>query len=172
MISKNSVTAIAAAAVVLLMTAACGSDNGSESTPTPEHTRDMRSSIGATASSVVGSALNTAQQAIQNAINAALATAPITFDSGSSDLGAADVATIKAVAVPLRGNDAKIEITTYAQDPNAAKAKSLARARGDNIVAELESEGIDKARISVKSEGNPSGADLEVDQAQIKVVGE
>ncbi|WP_330231647.1 OmpA family protein [Nocardia sp. NBC_00508] len=166
MISRNSVTGIAATAVVLLMTAACGSDNGAETTPTTEHRHDTRSSIAATTSPV----LNAAQEAIQNAINAALAAAPINFDSGSSDLSAVDVATIKAVAVPLKGNDAKIEITTYAQDANSATAKALAESRGDNIAAELESEGIDKARISVHAEANPTAQDVEIDEARIEVV--
>ncbi|MGK8558738.1 OmpA family protein [Nocardia gipuzkoensis] len=159
MISKKSVTGIAATAVVLLMTAACGDDNGAETTPTTtEQTHPMRSNIA-----------TTARNALQDAVNAALAAAPITFDSGSSDLSAGDVATIKAVAVPLKGTDAKVEITTYAQDANPATAKALAQARGDNVAAELESEGIDKARISVKAEANPTGEDVEVDEAGIKV---
>ncbi|WP_454197722.1 OmpA family protein [Nocardia sp. Marseille-Q1738] len=168
MISRKSVTGIAATAVVLLMTAACGGDNDTESTPTREHTPDTRTGIAATTSPI----LNAAQQAIQDAINTALAAAPINFDSGSSDLSAGDVATIKLVAVPLKGNEAKIEITTYAQDANSATAKALAEARGDNIAAELESEGIDKARMKVNAEANPTAQDVEVDEAQIKVVAE
>ncbi|WP_157172568.1 OmpA family protein [Nocardia pneumoniae] len=159
MISRKSVTGIAATAVVLLMTAACGTDDGAETTPTTEQTHPMRSSVA-----------TTARNAIQDAVNAALAAAPITFDSGSSDLSGGDVATIKAVAVPLRGTDAKVEITTYAKDANAATAKALAEARGDNVAAELESEGIDKARISVKAEPNPTDEDVKVDEAQIEVV--
>ncbi|WP_169810985.1 OmpA family protein [Nocardia amamiensis] len=159
MISRKSVTGIAATAVVLLMTAACGNDNAAQTTPTTEQTHPMRSEIA-----------TTARNALQDAVNAALAAAPISFDSGSSDLGAGDVATIKAVAVPLKGTDAKVEITTYAEDANPATAKALAEARGDNVAAELESEGIDKARISVRAEANPTGEDVQVDEAQIKVV--
>ncbi|MEV0297459.1 OmpA family protein [Nocardia sp. NPDC050710] len=130
----------------------------------------MQESIAATASSVAGSALNTAQQAIQNAINTALAAAPITFESGSSDLGVVDVATIKAVAIPLKGNDTKIQITTYAEDSDAAAAESLAKSRGDNIVAALEAEGVDKARITTKAEANPTAEDVQVDEAKIEVI--
>lgn len=169
--ARKSVSGIAATAVILIVAAGCGSDSGSNSTSsTSETTHDMRSSIGATASSVVSSALDTAQQKIQDVINAAIAAAPITFDSGSSDLGAGDVATIKAVAIPLKGNDTKIQVTTYAQDSNAAAAKSLAKARGDNIAAQLESEGIDRARVLVRAEANPTAPDVEVDEAKIEVV--
>ncbi|WP_040779745.1 OmpA family protein [Nocardia pneumoniae] len=105
-------------------------------------------------------------------INAAIAAAPITFDDGSSDLGPVDVATIKAVAIPLKGNDTKIQITTYAHDSNIAAARSLAKARGDNIAAELEAEGIDKARIVVRAEANPTAPDVQVDEAQITVAAE
>ncbi|MEU2039991.1 OmpA family protein [Nocardia niwae] len=173
MISRKSVSGIAAVAVALLMTAACGSDDSSDSAAsTSEHTHPMRSSLAATASSAVRSGLNTAQQVIQDAINAALAAAPITFDSGSSDLSGTDVATIKAVAVPLKGNDAEVEITTYAEAANSATAESLAKSRGDNIAAELEAAGVDKSRITVKPEGNPSGEDVKVDEAKIEVVGD
>ncbi|UGT67664.1 OmpA family protein [Nocardia gipuzkoensis] len=173
MISRKSVSGIAATAIVLIMTAGCGSNGGSDSTTSPgESTRGMRSGIATTASSVVSSVLNTAQQKVQDGINAALAAVPITFDSGSSDLSAVDVATIKAVAVPLKGNDTKVKITTYAQDSNVAAAKSLAKARGDNIASQLESEGIDKARITVQAEANPTAADVQVDAAQIAVVPE
>ncbi|MGQ4615269.1 OmpA family protein [Nocardia sp. R7R-8] len=172
MISRTSVSGIAAVAVALLMTAACGSDDGSNSSATTtEQTHPLRSSLAATASSAVRSGLNTAQQAIQDAINAALAAAPITFDSGSSDLSGADVATIKVAAVPLKGNDAKVEITTYAQDENPATAKSVAKARGDNIAAELESAGIETSRITVKPQGNPTDQNIKVDEAKIEVVG-
>ncbi len=171
--SRKSLSGIMMTAVVLIMTAGCGSDGESNSTtPTSAETHDMRSSIGATASSVVSSALNTAQQKIQDVINTAIAAAPISFDDGSSDLGPGDVATIKAVAIPLKGNDTKIQITTYARDSNIAAAKSLAKARGDNIVAELEAEGIDKSRIDMRAEANPTAPDVEVDEAQIAVVAE
>ncbi|MBF6193877.1 OmpA family protein [Nocardia implantans] len=120
----------------------------------------------------MGSALNTAQQKIQDVINAAIAAVPITFDSGSSDLGPGDVATIKAVAIPLKGNETKIQITTYARDADIVAARSLAKARGDNIAAELEAEGIDRARVAVRAEANPTAPDVQVDQAQITVVAE
>lgn len=177
MISRKSVCGIAATAVVLTMITACGSDSDSDSsasattattttaaTATSSSTNDMRSSIAATASSAVSSALNTAQQAIQNTINAAVAAAPISFDSGSSDLGALDVATINAVAIPLKGNDAKIRVTTYGPD------LALAKARGDNVAAELESAGVDKDRITVRAETAPNDPDVAVDNAKIEVV--
>ncbi|MEV0708342.1 MULTISPECIES: hypothetical protein [Nocardia] len=174
MISRKSVCGIAATAAVLTLLTACGSDDDSDSASsattattttavTGTSTRDMRSSIAATASSVVSSALNTAQQAIQSAINAAVAAAPITFDSGSSDLGAADVATINAVAIPLKGNDTKIRVTTYGTD------ETLAKARGDNVAAEFESAGVDKARISVRVEKSPDDP-ADADNATIEVV--
>ncbi|MFD0364963.1 OmpA family protein [Nocardia sp. GCM10030253] len=174
MVSRNSIGGIAAIAVVLIMTAACGSDSDSpDSTTSPSvHTNGMRSSIAATASSVVGSALNTAQQAIQDAINTALAAAPITFSNGSSDLDAVAVATIKVIAIPLKGNDTAIQITTYAQDSNMIAAKSLANSRGDNVAAALEAEGIDKTRITVRADANPTTPDVEVDEVQIAVVAE
>jgi outer membrane protein OmpA-like peptidoglycan-associated protein len=171
MTSRKSVSGIAATAIVLIMAAGCGSNDGADSTTsTSGGSHGMRSGIATTASSVVSSVLNTAQQKVQDGINAALAAVPITFDSGSSDLSAVDVATIKAVAIPLKGNDTRVKITTYAQDSNVAAAKSLAKARGDNIAAQLEAEGIDKARISVEAEANPTGADVQVDAAQIAVV--
>lgn len=170
--SKKSVSGIAMAAVVSIITAGCGSDDGSNpATPTDQRTHGSRT-LGATASSVVGSALNTAQQKIQDVINAAIAAVPITFDSGSSDLGPGDVATIKAVAIPLKGNETKIQITTYARDADIVAARSLAKARGDNIAAELEAEGIDRARVAVRAEANPTAPDVQVDQAQITVVAE
>ncbi|MET7772307.1 OmpA family protein [Nocardia sp. NPDC005366] len=172
MISRKSVCGIAATAVVLTMITACGSDSDSDSSAsstTASATNDMRSSIAATASSALSSARNTAQQGIQEAINVALAAAPITFDSGSSDLGALDVATINAVALPLKGNDTKIRITTYAQDSDKSAAEALAKSRGDNIAAELESAGIDKSRITVKAEVDPKDQNV-VDKAKIEVV--
>ncbi|WP_169810708.1 OmpA family protein [Nocardia beijingensis] len=155
--------------MVLLMTAGCGSDDGSNPATTDQRTHGSRT-LGATASSAVGSALNSAQQTIQDVINAAIAAAPITFDSGSSDLGPGDVATIKAVAIPLRGNDTKIQISTYARDADVAAARSLAKARGDNIAAQLEAEGIDRARVAVRAEANPTAPDVQVDEARIAVV--
>lgn len=169
---RKSVGVIAATAVVLLMTTACGDDSSSPDATTAStvHTNGMRSSIAATAS--VTSARDSAQQSIQDAINAVLAAAPITFTSGNSDLSAVDIATIKAIALPLEGNDTKIQITTYAQDPNPITAKSVADARADNIVTALEAEGIDKARITVQADANPTESDIEVDQAYIEVVGD
>lgn len=168
--SRKSVSAFTMTAMVLLMTAGCGSDDGSNpATTTDQRTHGSRT-LGATASSAVGSALNSAQQTIQDVINAAIAAAPITFDSGSSDLGPGDVATIKAVAIPLRGNDTKIQISTYARDADVAAARSLAKARGDNIAAQLEAEGIDRARVAVRAEANPTAPDVQVDEARIAVV--
>lgn len=174
MIFSKSAAGIAATAVVLLMTAACGSDSSSPAATTASttQTNGMRSSIAATASSVVSSARSSAQQTIQDAINTVLAAAPITFTSGSSDLSAVDIATIKAVALPLEGNDTKIQITTYAQDSNPITAKSLANARADNIVTALEAEGIDKTRITVQADANPTESDVQVDEAEIAVVGD
>ncbi|MFR9752410.1 OmpA family protein [Nocardia sp. 004] len=180
MISTRSVSGIAVTTAVLLMTAACGSDSDTESTATITSTTtttksadDQRSSAATTTSSVVSSALNTAQQMIQDAINAALAAAPITFDSGSSDLSTADVAAIRAVALTLKGNDAKIEVKTYAEDSDSDTADALAEARGNNIMNELESAGVDKERISVKAEGNPDTSDdVQVDEADVSVVPE
>ncbi|NKY85277.1 OmpA family protein [Nocardia veterana] len=171
-VNLGAVLAVGAAALIPL--AACSSDdNGpvvvtTTTTPGAAHT-DMRSSLATTASSVVGSALNAAEQAVQNAINSLLAAAPITFDPGSSDLSPGDVATIKAVALPLRGNDTAVTIETYAADPNSATADALAKARGDTVATTLENEGIDKARITVRATGNPSESNVQVDQATIAV---
>jgi len=169
----RSVLGIASIAAVVLMTAACNSDDTS-STPTTTPTTQvdtMRSSIAATASSAVSSARDSVQQTVQDAINKVLVAAPITFDPGSSDLGTTDTVTLKAVAAALQGNDTKIEVSTYAKDSNVADAKSLAQARGDNIAAELEADGIDKSRITVKSDANPSDSEINPDQAKITVVG-
>ncbi|MFD6450522.1 MULTISPECIES: OmpA family protein [unclassified Nocardia] len=172
---RNSVCGIASIAVVLLMTAACSSDDDSSApaaTTTTQTTQTdaMRSSVAATASSMMSTVRDTAEQAVQDAINTVLAAAPITFDAGSSDLSTAAVATLKAVAVPLRGNDTEIQITTYAEDSNTASAKSLAEARGDNIAAALESDGIDKSRITVKADANPSDPEVDANEAAITVV--
>jgi outer membrane protein OmpA-like peptidoglycan-associated protein len=175
---RNSICGIASIAVVVLTTAACSSDDDASapavtSTVTSTTTTDtdaMRSSIASTASSVVSSVRATAQQAVQDAINTVLSAAPITFDAGSSDLGMGAVATLKAVALPLQGNDTEIQITTYAQDSNVATAKSLAEARGDNIAAALEGDGIDKSRITVKSDANPSDPEIDANEATITVV--
>lgn len=167
-----AVLAIGAAALVPI--AGCSSDDsGPTAVPTTttqggEHT-DLRSSIATTASSVVGSALDSAEQAVQNAINSVLAAAPITFEQGSSDLSTVDTATIKAVAIPLHGNDTKIKIETYAAGPDEAAADSLAETRGTTIATALENEGIDKARITVDSSGNPSESNVHVDQATFSV---
>lgn len=180
MTTRKYVFAVAAAAAALLMTTACDSGSDSDSsaattttavkTSTAAGTSTTRGSLGATASSAVSSALDTARQGIQNVINAALAAAPISFDSGSSDLGTIDEVTLKAVAVPLQGNDTRIKVTTYAADSDVEKAKSLAEARGNNIAAALEADGVDRARITVHAEANPSGGDVEVDEARIEVV--
>ncbi|WP_082393085.1 OmpA family protein [Nocardia arizonensis] len=175
MISSRYVCAIAAGAAVLLMTTACGSDNDSESSSATTTTHAAtsghatRGSAATTVSSVVSSAMNAAQQAIQNAINAALAAAPISFESGSSDLSTVDSVTLKAVALPLQGNDTRIQVTTYGKSDDAEQAKALAEARGNNIAAALEAEGIDRARVTVRAEANPTDSDIQVDQAQIKV---
>ncbi|TCJ93753.1 OmpA family protein [Nocardia alba] len=174
---STSVCGIASIAVVVLMTAACSSDDDSSApaattTITTTQTDTARSSAAATASSMMSTVRATAQQAVQDAINTVLATAPITFDAGSSDLSTVATATLKAVAVPLKGNDTKIEITTYAEDSNTGTAKSLAEARGDNIAAELESSGIDKSRITVKSDANPSDSQVDPNTAAITVVDE
>ncbi|MEV5649482.1 OmpA family protein [Nocardia sp. NPDC052254] len=168
-----AVLAIGAAALVPI--AGCSSDNngGPVTVPTTttqggEHT-ELRSSVATTASSIVGSALDSAEQAVQNAINSVLAAAPITFEQGSSDLSPVDVATIKAVAIPLHGNDTKIKVETYAVGTDAKAADSLAEARGATIVTALENEGVDKARVTVESEGNPTESNVQVDQATISV---
>ncbi|NEW40006.1 OmpA family protein [Nocardia cyriacigeorgica] len=169
---ESSVYGIASIAAVLMMTAACNSDDDSSApmTTSTVQASTMRSSIAATASSAVTSVRDSVQQTVQDAINKVLVAAPIAFDPGSSDLGATDTATLKAVAAALQANDTKIEITTYAQDSNVATAKSVAKARGDNIAAELEANGIDKSRITVKSEANPSDPGVDADQAKITVV--
>lgn len=170
---KSSVYAVAPIVAAVLTIAACSSgDDASSSTSTSTtQVSALRSSVAATASSAVNSALDSAQQVVQDTINKVLVAAPITFDPGSSDLGVTATATLKAVAVALQGNDTKIEITTYAQDSNPATAKSLATARGDNIAAQLESDGIDKSRITVKSDANPTDPAINADQAAITVVG-
>ncbi|MFD6400122.1 OmpA family protein [Nocardia sp. NPDC060249] len=174
---RNSVCGIASIAVVLLMTAACGSDDDSSapaatSTTQTTETDAMRSSVAATASSMLSTVRDTADQAVQDAINTVLAAAPVTFAAGSSDLSAAATATLKAVAVPLQGNDTQIQITTYAEDSNIASAKALAEARGDNIAAALEGDGVDKSRITVKSDANPSDPEVDANEAAITVVDE
>jgi outer membrane protein OmpA-like peptidoglycan-associated protein len=174
---RNSVSAVASIAVVVLMTAACSSDDDSSTPATTSTTSTtqndtMRSSVAATASSMMSTVRDTAEQAVQDAINTVLAAAPITFDAGSSDLSAAAVATLKAVALPLQGNDTEIQITTYAEDSNIASAKSLAEARGDNIAAALEGDGIDRSRITVKSDANPSDPEVDANEAAITVVDE
>jgi outer membrane protein OmpA-like peptidoglycan-associated protein len=169
------VAVLATGAAALIPIAACSSDdnNGPVAVTTTtanggEHT-DMRSSLASTASSVVGSALNSAQQAVQNAINSVLSAAPITFDKNSSDLSPTDIATIKAVALPLKGNDTAVKIETYAVDSNSGAADSLAEARGNNVANALQDEGIDKARITVHAEGNPIESNVQIDQATISV---
>ncbi|GAD82198.1 OmpA family protein [Nocardia asteroides] len=168
----NRVIGIASVAVALLMTAACTSDDDSSTSATTSTAQvsTMKSSIVATASSAVSSVRDNVQQTVQDAINKILAAAPISFDAGSSDLDAVDTATLTAVAAALQGNDTKIEITTYAQDSNVADAKSVAQARGDNIAAKLESDGIDESRITVKADANPSDSSVNPDQAKITVV--
>ncbi|MBH0779452.1 OmpA family protein [Nocardia bovistercoris] len=179
MTTRKYVFAVAFSAAALLLTTACDSGNDSDSsaastanttTAAASTTHAGHTSLGATASSVVSSALDTARQGIQNAINAALAAAPISFDSGSSDLGTVDEVTLKAVAIPLQGNDTRIRVSTYAADADVAKAKSLAEARGNNIAAALEADGVDRARITVRAEANPSDSGIEVDEARIEVV--
>ncbi|WP_410872667.1 OmpA family protein [Nocardia sp. A7] len=169
---EKSMYGIASIAAVVLLTAACGSDDegSSPATTSTVQTSTMRSSIAATASSAVSSMRDSTQQAVQDAINKVLVAAPITFDAGSSDLGVTDTATLKAVAAALQGNDTKIEITTYAEDSNPAAAKTLAKARGDNIAAALEADGIDKSRITVNSDANPSDSEVDANQAKITVV--
>lgn len=169
---ESSVYGIASIAAVVLMTAACNSDD-TTSTPTTTPTAQLdtlQSSIAATASAAVSSLRENVQQTVQDAINTILVAAPISFAPGSSDLGTTDTVTLTAVAAALQGNDTKIEITTYAQDSNVATAKSLAEARGDNIAAELEADGIDKSRLTVKSDANPSDPQVDPDQAKITVV--
>ncbi|MGW5570420.1 OmpA family protein [Nocardia thailandica] len=171
---KLEVGAVGAASIVAVALVIGGCSSGDdESSPSPTSTAQvspMRSSVAATASSAVNSALDSVEQGVQNTINKVLTAAPITFDPGSSDLGATDTATLKAVAAALQGNGTKIEVTTYAKDSNPATAASLAKSRGDNIVAELESDGIDKSRITLKSDGNPSDSSINADQAKITVV--
>ncbi|MET9211594.1 MULTISPECIES: OmpA family protein [unclassified Nocardia] len=167
----SSVYGIASIAAVVLMTAACNSDDtASTTTASTPPANTLQSSIVATASSAVSSVRDNVQQTVQDAINKILVAAPISFDPGSSDLGTTDTVTLKAVAAALQGNDTKIEVTTYAQDSNVATAKTLAEARGDNIAAELEADGIDKSRITVKSDANPSDPQVDPDQAKITVV--
>ncbi|MFD9550262.1 OmpA family protein [Nocardia salmonicida] len=172
---RNSICGIASIAVVVLMTAACSSDDDASApavttTVTSTTTDPMRSSVASTASSVISSVRATAQQAVQDAINTVLSAAPITFAEGSSDLNAVAATTLKAVALPLQGNDTEIQITTYAQDSNVAAAKTLAEARGDNIAAALEDAGVDKSRITVKSDANPSDPEVDANEATITVV--
>ncbi|MFD3745373.1 OmpA family protein [Nocardia sp. NPDC058633] len=167
----NGICGIAAIAAVLITTAACSNDDDSAAiTATSTVQGDAaRSSIAATASAAMSSVRDTAQQTIQDAINAILSAAPITFDAGSSDLGSIDTATLKAVAIPLRGNDTAITIMTYAEDSNPDTAESLADARGANIAAALEAEGIDKSRITVQSDANPTDPEVRADEATISV---
>ncbi|MBB5912020.1 outer membrane protein OmpA-like peptidoglycan-associated protein [Nocardia transvalensis] len=161
-----------AAATVLVTTAACSSDNSSGSaTSTALSNSALRSSVAATASSMVSTALDAAQQKVQDVINGALAATPITFDSGSSDLTAIDHATLKLIAAALNGNDTRIEIHTYAEGTDPTAANALAAARGNNIAAELIDGGVDRARITVRSTANPNDPAVQVDQAHVTVVG-
>ncbi|MGN2639106.1 OmpA family protein [Nocardia takedensis] len=178
MLFRKCVYALAAGSAALVTVTGCGSDDEADNAATTSvsaaHTsadHSAHSSAAATASAAVSSALDAAREGIQNVINAALAAAPITFDAGSSDLGTLDEVTLKAVAVPLQGNDTRIEVKTWAQDSDADRAKDLAEARGSNIAAALEADGIDRGRITVRAEGNPKESDVQVDQAEIEVVG-
>lgn len=160
--------------------AGCSSSNESNSSATTAATPtatagSMGGSMGSamssakeTASSAVSSALNSAQQAVQDGINKAIAAAPISFNEGSSDLSTLDTVTLKAVAAVLKTNDSKISVEAFATGSNPVEAKSLANQRANNVAAELESNGIDKSRISTTGTANPGG-DVNADQAKITV---
>ncbi|WP_368680534.1 OmpA family protein (plasmid) [Rhodococcus opacus] len=167
---KRIACAFAAAAITLAGATVAGcSDNSDDTTTantptsvseTAEHTM---SGVEATASA----ALTTARESAQDAINAAIAAAPIGFAPGTADLNPASDVTITAVATALTATDGAVQIEAYATNSDEDAATDLAERRADTVADALESKGIDRGRLSAEGTANPDN--VNVDQVKITV---
>ncbi|WP_172650320.1 OmpA family protein [Rhodococcus opacus] len=168
---KTIVTGIAVAAIALLGAAGCSDDSSNEApiaTTTTSSASDRVegeiSSVQATASSAV----NTAREATQNAINSAIAAVPIGFESGTAELNAISDVTVSAVAAALNASDNNIRIEAYATNSDESAAELLADQRAQAVANALEAKGVDKSRISVEGTANPPEG-VNADQVEITV---
>ncbi|MFZ2174323.1 MAG: OmpA family protein [Rhodococcus sp. (in: high G+C Gram-positive bacteria)] len=170
MIRKTIVSGVAIAAIALAGAAACtddSSDEGSGATTTTSASHGgsgVMSSMKATASS----ALNTAREGTQNAINSAISAVPIGFESGTAELNAISDVTIKAVAAALKAGDSSVVIKAYASDSDESAADRLAEQRATAVANALADQGVDRGRLTVEGEANPPEG-VNVDQADITV---
>ena len=168
---KTIVTGIAVAAIALLGAAGCSDDSSNEApiaTTTTSSASDRVEGAISSVQATASSAVNTAREATQNAINSAIAAVPIGFESGTAELNAISDVTVSAVAAALNASDNNIRIEAYATNSDEAAAELLADQRAQAVANALEAQGVDKGRISVDGTANPPEG-VNVDQSQITV---
>ncbi|MEU2001960.1 OmpA family protein [Rhodococcus sp. NPDC019627] len=174
MMRKTLVSGIAVAALAVVGAAGCTDDSSDQApiatTTTSASMSDRMEGAMSSVQATASSAVNTAREATQNAINSAISAVPIGFESGSAELNAVSGVTINAVAAALKASDNKVEITAYAANSDEAAAEALAEQRANAVADALVAQGVDKGRISVNGTANP-GEGVNVDQADVTVEG-
>ncbi|EID74965.1 MULTISPECIES: OmpA family protein [Rhodococcus] len=168
---KTIVTGIAVAAIALLGAAGCSDDSSNEApiaTTTTSSASDRVEGAISSVQATASSAVNTAREATQNAINSAIAAVPIGFESGTAELNAISDVTVSAVAAALNASDNNIRIEAYATNSDESAAELLADQRAQAVANALEAKGVDKSRISVEGTANPPEG-VNADQVEITV---
>ncbi|WP_072688147.1 OmpA family protein [Rhodococcus marinonascens] len=170
MVRKTIVSGAAVAAIALAGVAGCSNENSDDAPVTTTTSSEPGPFDGAATSirATASSAVNTALEATQNAINSAISAVPVQFESDSSELDPISNVTLTTIALALKTSDADIKIDAYADKSDEAAAQQLAEERADSVASALEAQGIDKNRISTEGTANP-GSDVNVDQADITV---
>ncbi|MDI9934080.1 OmpA family protein [Rhodococcus opacus] len=168
---KTIVTGIAVAAIALLGAAGCSDDSSNEApiaTTTTSSASDRVEGAISSVQATASSAVNTAREATQNAINSAISAVPIGFESGTAELNAISDVTVSAVAAALNASDNNIRIEAYAANSDESAAELLADQRAQAVANALEAKGVDKSRISVEGTANPPEG-VNADQVEITV---
>ncbi|CAG7604532.1 OmpA family protein [Rhodococcus opacus] len=168
---KTIVTGIAVAAIALLGAAGCSDDSSNEApiaTTTTSSASDRVEGAISSVQATASSAVNTAREATQNAINSAISAVPIGFESGTAELNAISDVTVSAVAAALNASDNNIRIEAYATNSDESAAELLADQRAQAVANALEAKGVDKSRISVEGTANPPEG-VNADQVEITV---
>ena len=168
---KTIVTGIAVAAIALLGAAGCSDDSSNEApiaTTTTSSASDRVEGAISSVQATASSAVNTAREATQNAINSAISAVPIGFESGTAELNAISDVTVSAVAAALNASDNNIRIEAYATNSDESAAELLADQRAQAVANALEAKGVDKSRMSVEGTANPPEG-VNADQVEITV---
>ncbi|MDT2008317.1 OmpA family protein [Rhodococcus opacus] len=167
---KTIATSVAVAAIAVLGVASCSDDSNEApiATTTTSSASDRVEGAISSVQATASSAVNTAREATQNAINSAISAVPIGFESGTAELNAISDVTVSAVAAALNASDNNIRIEAYATNSDESAAELLADQRAQAVANALEAKGVDKSRISVEGTANPPEG-VNADQVEITV---